>query len=478
MRKIIIVLASLLLIQSTEAQDITGAWQGWLTVGKNNIRFIMHVSKKNADYYTTFDSPDQKAFGIQGSKTQIVNDSILAEIQIMKAGYRGKWNGKDSIQGTYQQGAFNTPLNMKRLNENEVPHPPSEPVRSQTPKAPYGYISEEVEYDNADKSVHYGATLTKPNQTTKSPTVILISGSGTQDRDGSMFGHKTYAVLADLLTKQGIAVLRVDDRGIGKSTLGNNPITLTSVDFAGDVNSSLQYLLSRSDIDQNNIGLVGHSEGGMIAPMVAVKNKSVAFIVLLAGPGESGLNIWNFQMRRSIEKVNLTDAQKIIADEAVNTINAAFTKSTELSVVQDAMKLAYANWKKNVSDSIEKILFVQNPEKTFLNIAQQYRSGLYWLNYFLNYQPAENLQKLKIPVLALNGESDIQVSCTENLQAIDAALKKGKNKQFKTIALPNLNHLFQTAKTKVQTYDSIAETFSPEAAKLIGNWILQERLKK
>lgn len=478
MQKLLASVAILLLVQTIQAQEISGSWQGLIPVGTNNIRFIMIIKKTASGYESTFDSPDQKAFGIQGSKTNLVADSILTEIQIMKAGYRGKWDGKDSITGTYQQSNRFTPLNMKRLNERDIPKPPPTVVRPQTPKEPFGYFAEEVIYKNADQSIQYSATLTKPSQGEHFPTVILISGSGTQDRDGTMFGHKTYAVLADLLTKQGIAVLRVDDRGAGKSTLGPNPLHLTSVDFGIDVANSINYLISRPDIDKNKIGLVGHSEGGMIAPMVAVNNKSVAFLVLLAGPGQTGLDIWNFQMRRSFIKYNLNVSDQLIAAELVNNMNLPFTKYTELNAVQIEMKSTYADWKKQYADSIEKKLFITPIEPVFLAMANQYKSGLYWLNYFLNYQPEKNLQQLKIPVLALNGENDIQVSCVENLSAIEKALKKGKNKHYKIQALPQLNHLFQTASSKVQNYDTIDESFSPDAAKLIGNWILHDATKK
>jgi pimeloyl-ACP methyl ester carboxylesterase len=473
MKKISFLICMLLAVYTSQAQSIVGIWQGFLGVGGRQIRFVMHVEKTGNEYRVNFDSPDQNSFGLQASKTEWVADSILAEIKIMNAGYRGLWNGKDSINGNFKQGNFKTALNMKRMEEKDIPKPPSAPVRPQTPKAPFGYLVEEVMYKNADSSLQYGATFTKPSQGTNFPTVILISGSGTQDRDGTMFGHKTYAVLADLLTKQGIAVLRVDDRGAGKSSLGSNPSKLTSVDFAGDVNNSIQYLLSRSDVDKKKIGLIGHSEGGMIAPMVAVNNKQVAFIALLAGPGQKGQEIWNFQMRRSFEMTNLSTPDKALADSLINGMNRAFGKSTDFDVVQSDMKQVYSNWKKAVPDSLEKRLFITSPQAAMLSMAQQYKGGLAWLNYFLNYQPNNNLEKLKIPVLAVNGTFDIQVSSEENLSAIEAALKKGRNKKYEVHAIPGLNHLFQTAKTKVQTYDTIDETFSLQAANLIGAWILK-----
>ena len=473
MKKFSFLCGLLILMHAAQAQTIIGIWQGFLNVGTRQIRFVMHVEKTGTEYRASFDSPDQNSFGLQASKTEWVADSILAEIKIMNAGYRGFWNGKDSIYGNFKQGNFKTVLNMKRMEEKDVPKPPSAPVRPQTPKAPLGYLAEEVMYKNADSSLQYGATFTKPSQGTNFPTVILISGSGTQDRDGTMFGHKTYAVLADLLTKQGIAVLRVDDRGAGKSSLGPNPSKLTSVDFAGDVNNSIQYLLSRGDVDKKKIGLIGHSEGGMIAPMVAVNNKQVAFIVLLAGPGQKGQEIWNFQMRRSFESVNLSASDKALADSLISNMNAPFAKYADYSMVESEMKLAYASWKKSVSDDLEKKLFFISPQAGMLAMAKQFQGGLAWLNYFLNYQPSINLAKLKIPVLALNGTYDNQVSCDENLRAIEEALKKGKNKKYEIHALPGLNHLFQTATTKVQTYDTIDETFAPDAANLVGAWILK-----
>lgn len=478
MKKLILFFATVLFFSNTEAQEISGAWMGTLKAGAVKLRIVIRISKTEKGYSSLFDSPDQKAYGLMVNKTELVKDSLLCDIQLIKGGYRASWDGKDALTGLFSQGPGSFPLDMKRLKDDEVPKGEVK-VRAQTPKEPFGYIAEEVEYDNADKSIHYGATLTKPNNQTSFPTVIIISGSGTQDRDGSIFGHKTYAVLADLLTKQGVAVLRVDDRGAGKSNLGNgDPTKLTSVDFSGDVNNSISYLLSRSDIDKNKIGLVGHSEGGMIAPMVAVKNKSVAYLVFLAGPGIPGQDIWNLQMGRNIIKPNLSETDKTLATEIVNKLNEPFAQSTDYKTITDQMKANYADWKKNVSDSKEKEILFANPEESFLKMAKQFQNGLYWLNYFLKYQPAENLQKIKIPVLALNGSFDIQITSTENLAGIDAALKKGGNKHYQIKELAGLNHLFQTSKFKAQSYEAIDETFNPEAATIVANWILSEGIKK
>jgi pimeloyl-ACP methyl ester carboxylesterase len=212
--------------------------------------------------------------------------------------------------------------------------------------------------------------------------------------------------------------------------------------------------------------------------MVALNNKTVAFLVLLAGPGISGQEIWNFQMGRNLIKPNLSETDKALANDAVNKLNEPFAKSNDINSVMDQMKTNYAAWKKNVSDDKEKDLLYANPEESFLKVAKQFQSGLYWLNYFLNYHPAENLQKIKIPVLALNGSYDIQITSKENLAGIEAALKKGGNKHFQVKEMPGLNHLFQTAKSKDQAYEAIDETFSPVAASFTANWILTEAVKK
>ena len=212
--------------------------------------------------------------------------------------------------------------------------------------------------------------------------------------------------------------------------------------------------------------------------MVAVKNKSVAFLVLLAGPGIAGQDIWNFQMGRNIIKPNLSESDNALAKGIVNKLNEPFAKSTDINVVVSMMKSNYADWKKNVSDSKEKEILYANPEESFLKVAKQFQGGLAWLNYFLNYQPAENLSKIKIPVLALNGSYDIQITCTENLAGIDAALKKAGNKHYQIKELPSLNHLFQTSKAKGQSYEAIDETFNAEAANMAANWILREGVKK
>jgi len=473
MKKILLLLMVAIATESI-AQDITGSWMGLMDAGGNNIRLVFHVKKTADGYSATFDSPDQKAFGIACSKATVTTDSLLLEIAIINGGYKGKRNGKDEITGIYYQGQGSSDFKLKRLADTEIPKPEPSKIRPQTPKPPFNYDAENVDYYNADKSVHFGATFTKPKGIGTFPTVIIITGSGTQDRDGTMFGHKIYAVLAEYLTNNGIAVLRVDDRGAGKTTLGKNFMKLTSADFANDVETGIAYLQTRADVGK--IGLIGHSEGGMIAPMVAARNKAVNFIVLLAGPGQTGEEIWKYQMRKSFEKPNLVGADKKLADELVNKMNEAFMHSDTLQTIINEMNTTYASWKASVSDSTQKRILNITGAKEFIDMAKKYRTGLSWLKYFMLYNPAYNLQAVKCPILAANGEKDIQVPCRENLAAIASALKKGSSKSYTIKSFGSLNHLFQTCKTKEQPYDEIDETFAPIALSYITDWI-QQRTK-
>ena len=454
-----------------KTQTIEGSWKGNIDAGGNQLPLVFHIKQTNSQWETVFDSPAQNAYGIKTGSTQIKNDSIIIVIPAINGSYKGKWNGTNQIDGVFQQGNFNTALILTKTNEPANVNTPKPIVRPQTPKAPFDYLSEEIKFTNADQTVQFGATLTLPRNKKDFPTVVLISGSGAQDRDGTMFDHKIYWVLADHLTKAGIGVLRVDDRGAGTTSLGPNPQLLTSKDFAKDVEATIQYLLTRTEINPKKIGLIGHSEGGAIAPMVAVTNRQVAFIILLAGPGAPGYEIWNDQMRRNFIQPNLSITDYSIAASLVNEMNSHFRFSTEADTIKANLKKSYTNWKQVNSALNESKLFTAKGIEPYLGLVNQFKSALAWLQFFMNYNPAENLSKLKIPVLALNGASDIQVKAVENINGIEQALKKAKNKKFEVKIFPSLNHLFQTCTSPEQSYGAIEESFSPIALQLMSDWI-------
>lgn len=342
--------------------------------------------------------------------------------------------------------------------------------RPQTPKPPYHYYNDSVVYENTDRTVQLGATFSYPKTGGPFTTILLITGSGQQDRDETIFHHKPFAVIADYLVKKGFAVLRVDDRGKGQS---KGPLkNVTSVDFANDVITSIQFLLSRKEVDKNSIGLMGHSEGGFIAPIVYSKLPAIAFIVSLAGTGVSGAEILLKQQTDPV-KGKVSDASfhayYKLTKKTLNTIHNLHAQPD--SIILDTIKNLYKNWKAGKPDSVLAPIRADKvpPELYALSIKPELEP---WLKYFIATDPAVFWSQVKCPVLALNGEKDIQVYADENLNAIAAALKKAGNKNFKTKKLKGLNHLFQHCKTcTVQEYGELEETFSPKALKIIGRWL-------
>ncbi len=343
----------------------------------------------------------------------------------------------------------------------------------QTPLPPFTYDSEEVEYNNADKTLHYGATLTKPRNTKNFPTVIIISGSGSQDRDGTLLGHKLYWVLADYLTRQGIAVLRVDDRGVGKSTIGPDPKLLTSKNFSYDVEASFNYLLSRPDIDKKKIGLIGHSEGGIIAPMVAARRKDIAFIILWAGPIIGGLQTNLTQNVYNLKKAGI-DSTSVNAFKALHSNILSIFPNTAMEELDGKVNALFAAWKTKQTKETIAALYVTDNSIVGQNINTIYHSlyDLAWMRFFISYDPAADLAKVSCPVLAINGTKDTQVDAKENLSVIRSVLTKSGNKNFQVTPLASLNHFLQTAQTgDVAEYATIEETISPLALSLMAGWI-------
>ena len=327
--------------------------------------------------------------------------------------------------------------------------------RPQDPKAPFPYRQEEVTYPSKEPGIKLAGTLTFPASGGPFPAALLITGSGAQNRNEEIMGHKPFLVLADSLTRRGIAVLRVDDRGVGGSSAG--PPTATSLSFAQDVLAGESYLKSRPEINPNRIGLIGHSEGGIIAPMVAAQSPDVAFIVLMAGTGVKGEEVLTEQ-GKLVMRANGASEELIQENSKVQKMLFDVIKSTSDSEAAE----------KQTRESLATV----NPIIRDAALAQLKMALSPWMRYFVTYDPQPALEKVKCPVLAINGEKDLQVPPGQNLPAIEKALRAGGNKDFKTIELPGLNHLFQTCKTgSIAEYSQIDETISPVALDLISSWI-------
>lgn len=475
MKNLLIALGIFCAGTAAKAQDIAGSWMGVIPVGAIKLHVVFNIKHASDTGYTaTFDSPDQKAFGIPCGSAVLKKDSLSIGIAAISGGYNGLWNGKDSISGVYHQHGGKILLNLKRITEAEKTALANGPVRSQTPRPPYGYYSQDVEYDNADKSLHYGATFTRPNGSGKYPAVIIISGSGTQDRNGDMFGHKPYWVLADYLTKHGIAVLRVDDRGAGKSSPGKDIKDVTSLELSYDVEASLNYLENRPDVDKKHIGLIGHSEGGIIAPMVAARRMDVAFIVMWGAPEVGGAGINTEQNAYLLKKAGI-DSAAIAAFKQVHLqILRLFASSPSEAALDEKITPVFDAWKKEQPESVLKALYVHDDSMAGKNVTTMYNSlyDLPWMRFFISYQPEKDLGKVKCPVLAVIGQKDTQVEPGPNLDKIKEVLTESGNHDFEVKELPGLNHLLQTANTgDVSEYEKIPETMSPMAMQTICSWI-------
>ena len=448
------------------SQEIVGSWQGILKVQGVELEILFHIEKQeDSEYISTMDSPTQGAFDIPTTKTTFKSNSLEIVIANLGAFYQGRLDN-DTITGTFNQGGMLFPLELVRTEKKEL-------LRPQEPQSPYPYDVEEIIFTNTNEKINLAGTLTLPKQKEKAPAVILIAGSGPNDRDETIFGHKPFWVLADHLTRQGIAVLRFDKRGIGESE--GEYFLATSKDFADDVNAAISYLKTREEIDTSNIGLIGHSEGGVIAPMVATQNSDVKFVVLMAGLGVTGTDLILAQHRHEFDKLQLTVERKeelndILIDLYSNILSwSEYTGSDEeRNQLKEGLTRLWENLSLEMQDETQKEIFIK---ETTANAISP------WFKYLLETDPTEYIQKLSIPVLAINGENDKQVEYQSNLDKIEKALKRGNNKQYTIKSYPNLNHLFQESTTgEVDEYGKIEQTISPNVLSDIENWIKEHTL--
>lgn len=443
---------------------IAGNWLGVLDVGLK-LRLGLKVQQQADGKLTAkLDSLDQAAHDLPINSISAENGLVRFEATALKLSYEGKLTADGSqIIGQLKQGTSGFPVTFKRTEKLPTL------ARAQDPQKPYPYSEEEVSYENAADKVKLAGTLTLPPSKVPVPAVILITGSGAQDRNETVMGHRPFLVLADHLTRRGIAVLRVDDRGVGGSSKG--AATATSENYAGDVLAGIEYLKTRKEIDPNQIGLIGHSEGGVIAPMAAARSKDVAFIIMMAGLGQTGRDailMQNDLLTRAagtppditvkIRKIyeQLFDIMKVEKD---NTI-----AERRMRTVIDAEVATMTEEQKKIFAGVQRTMNIQMP---------MYLSN--WFRSFLLIDPALYLEKVNVPVLALVGEKDLQVPPKENIDLIEAALKKGGNKTYTVMLLPGLNHLFQTSKTGLPSeYGEIEETIAPTALQTISDWILKQ----
>ena len=461
MKKICTLLLIFLVVFSNvnSQENIIGDWNGVLSLGGQQLSLIIHLEKVGTTYSGSMDSPDQKAFGIKADKVVFEKDTLDFIISKIGLRFKGFW-ADTTISGEFTQGYFKAPLQLSRRKvEKKVL------VKPQEPQAPFPYLEEEVVFRHVNANFNLAGTLTLPKGDGVFPVILLISGSGPQDRNEEILGHKPFLIIADYLTKKGYAVFRYDDRGTAKS--GGEFEGATSPDFASDAASALAYLKTRKDIDTTKIALAGHSEGAMLAAMIAANDPSINAIIMLAGPGIPGDQLLLMQ-QELIATVNQVNPEEIKENTVIN--RSLFELINQANDIENA-KVQVEKKLKKISKKLSKSAIEAYGGKTEF-VSQNLRAYINpWMYYFLRYDPAVDLKNIKCNVLALNGNKDLQVPSKINLAAIELNINNpGKIKQV--IEMLNLNHLFQNCLTgNITEYGEIQETISPEVLEKMNDFL-------
>ncbi len=443
-----------------EQKEIIGSWLGKLKVQNVELRLIFNLSEnENGVLKATMDSPDQGAKGIPMGEVSFDTGELKIDAPSILGYYLGVMILRDSMTGTWNQNGQSFDLSLKKQKEE------FSMKRPQEPNAPFPYLIEDVKFINEKAGHTLAGTLTIPKAEGQYPAVILISGSGAQNRNEEVFGHKPFMVIADYLTRNGIAVLRYDDQGVDES--GGSQLNTTSLDYSYDAEAALKFLQSDNRIETNAIGFAGHSEGGLIAPIVAARNNAVGFFISLAGPAIVGSELLMLQTK-ALATITGTDVEEINQSQKINAaiFDIIINEGDNEKVFQKASDYFKKSLESEGKDSNEIEQELSVFKKSFPAVAYT------WMRYFLKTNPAEFLEKMTCPILVLNGDKDLQVLSGENLKAYERIFKKSGLEDYQLIEMKNHNHLFQHCQTGLPLeYGNIEETFSLEALELLQDWI-------
>ena len=434
---------------------IVGVWEG--TLSQVNLRIVVHVENGDDGLLVRFDSPDQNAYGIPADSVSFDGEQLSFNVDSINAGYVGTLNSDGSlIRGRWSQ-LVDLVLDLGRVGKD------SARARAQNPKPPFPYDIEDVSFDGGAPDVTLAGTLTLP-KTGDYPVVVLVTGSGAQDRDETIVGHKPFWVLADYLTRHGVGVLRYDDRGFAQST--GNISTATTADFADDALAAITYLRSRPDVIAHRIGVIGHSEGGNVVSILAGREAPFSCGVLMAGPAVSGEQIHQRQVRMIIERQPFP-----IADDLVKKIAAMneslYAVSRMNASLEERRVIARDIYQSELAefDEVERKLLNLNDEVQVDAIVTD------WFRYFLDYDPRGDLELSKVPLLAVYGTLDLQVPPDQSVPVLENI--NANHGKIEVQTFPDLNHLFQHATTGLPSeYGVIDETLAPEVMIVIKEWVL------
>ena len=449
---------------STTTERFVGTWKGVLELPGSVLRLALDITRSGDAVGGSLTSLDQSNTKIPVALI-VRNDSLVADMPSIVASFAVALQS-DTLRGLFTQNGTTGRITLAHLSHTIVA------VVARRPQEAVGVIP----YDTADVSfpsvsgVVLAGTLTTPRGTGPWPAVVLVSGSGPQDRDERVMGHRPFFVLADYLTRRGIAVLRYDDRGTGRST--GDFAAGTTADFADDAGAAVRFLGGRLEVDRQRIGVVGHSEGGLIAPMLAARSSNVAFVVLMAAPGVRGDSLLVLQNQALLR----TSGVPPVEAEPLGRLTSRLLHAVSSS--HDSLDA-----RSRLLDIEDQYVAAQLPDRQEpMRRTLTGRNGQLltpWMRYYLAYDPSAVLARVTVPVLAVNGTLDVQVICRPNLDAISTALRAAGNTDFEAVALSGLNHLFQTAETgAVSEYSLIEETMSPTALQRVGDWIQRHTQKR
>ncbi|MBN2863958.1 MAG: alpha/beta hydrolase [Bacteroidales bacterium] len=465
-RSLVFVLCLFLITRITSSQNIvdnkaiTGSWMGKIAAGAISLRVIFNISLADQDSLTaTLDSPDQGVTDIKIGPVTFDGRNLNIKAPLLLGEYTGTLKNDTIFEGTWIQAGKSSELNLTRLKS------PLILIRPQEPKPPFPYSAEDVTFKNQKHNIILAGTLTIPEGNGPFPAVVLITGSGAQNRDEEIMGHKPFHVIADHLSRNDIAVLRYDDRGVGRSQ--GNYSTATSADLATDAEAALKYLRSIPKVNPELTGLAGHSEGGFIAPMIAASDHETAFIISLAGTGVTGEKILMKQNYDIGKASGISEKQLSLSLSANKKLFSIIKKEPDNEKAIEEMRITYRKIleKEKISPEDEEAA-MKELENSFGTLTS------HWFRYFLVRDPAVFWKRVKCPVLAINGTMDLQVNADINLKAISKALRSGGNTKVTIIKPEGLNHLFQHSSTgSPQEYGEIEVTISPEILKTMSEWI-------
>jgi pimeloyl-ACP methyl ester carboxylesterase len=447
-------------LPSLAAEDpVAGHWEGEIQLpNAGQLQVMVDLTREGDAWKGDIDIPAQGAKDVPLTGISVEGSKVKFSISGVP--------GNPTFDGTLADGEIRGPFTQGggqltfRLGRQAV----EPPRRPQEPKPPFPYSAEEVTYNNGD--IKLAGTLTIPPGPGPFPAVLLITGSGAQDRDESLLGHKPFLVIADHLSRHGIAVLRVDDRGIGGST--GKVKDSTTADFAQDALAGVRFLKTHPRIAAGRIGLLGHSEGGVVGPLAASQSRDVAFVIMLAGTGVSGPEI----LYRQSELISRADGA---TEEAIRREQVSMKKIFEVLTAEKDPAVRAAKLKAAIKEGLSSLSEEEIKAAGGIDAAVDMQAGQMdtaWFRYFIEYDPRPALRKLTVPVLAVNGALDLQVPPSQNLPEIEKALKEAGNKDVTLKELPGLNHLFQPAKTgSPSEYSGIEITLDPGVLDLVTEWI-------